>query len=491
MPDKTVTRPTDLPDAPVIVWFRADLRMRDNGALSAAVRSGRPVIALFVHDDTGASGRPPGGARRWWLHHSLTALGGGLKGLGLNLVLRSGDPRAVLDDVIARSGARTIVWNRRYEPEATALDGETMAALRDRGLTVHSFAGALMHEPTRLRTGSGGCYRVYSPFWRALIAGGAPRAPMAAPDAVNAYDGALASDAPDDWALLPARPDWSGGLARTWTPGEAGAQARLASFCAGALAGYRDRRDLPGIEATSRLSPHLAFGEITPADIWHRAAAAPGVPERQLETFHKELAWREFSYHLLVNFPALRTANFNAGFDAFAWEGTPAQLNGWQRGRTGYPIVDAGMRQLWRTGWMHNRVRMIAASFLIKHLMIDWRCGESWFWDTLVDADPASNAASWQWVAGSGADAAPYFRIFNPVLQGERFDPEGAYVRRFVPELAGLPNRYIHTPWQAPPKVLRDAGVSLGSSYPEPIVDHQWARKRALDAYNRMRGQAA
>ena len=491
MSDQTVTRPTDLPDAPVIVWFRADLRLRDNGALSAAARSGRPVIALFVLDDTGASGLPHGGAQRWWLHHSLAALAGGLKGLGLKLVLRGGDPRAVLDDVIARSGARTIVWNRRYEPDAAALDGAIMTALRDRGLVVHGFAGALMHEPARLRTGSGGFYRVYSPFRRALIADGAPCAPVAAPDAANAYDGALAGDALGDWALLPARPDWSGGLARTWTPGEAGAQARLASFCAGALAAYGSRRDLPGIEATSRLSPHLAFGEITPADIWHRAAAAPGVPDTQRDTFLKELAWREFSHHLLANFPALRTSNFNAGFDAFAWEGTHAHLKAWQRGRTGYPIVDAGMRQLWRTGWMHNRVRMIAASFLIKHLMVDWRHGEAWFRDTLVDADTASNAANWQWVAGSGADAAPWFRIFNPILQGERFDPEGAYVRRFVPELADLPARHLHKPWQAPRKVLQDAGVSLGSSYPEPIVDHQWARTRALDAYNRMREQIA
>ncbi|WP_369406359.1 cryptochrome/photolyase family protein [Oceaniradius stylonematis] len=291
--------------------------------------------------------------------------------------------------------------------------------------------------------------------------------------------------------MLPTKPDWSGGLAEAWTPGERGAQQQLKAFCDEALADYARQRDLPAIDGTSRLSPHLAFGEITPADIWHAAANADSVPEKQLEKFHKELVWREFSYHLLVNFPNLGGENFNGDFDAFPWAGTDAQLQAWQRGLTGYPIVDAGMRQLWQTGWMHNRVRMVVASFLIKHLMTDWRKGEDWFWDTLVDADPASNTASWQWVAGSGADAAPYFRVFNPILQGEKFDPDGDYVRTYVPELAGLPNKYVHKPWEAPEKVLEKSNVSLGSTYPAPIVDHQQARNRALDAYQTMKGQAA
>ncbi|WP_349364446.1 MAG: deoxyribodipyrimidine photo-lyase [Roseitalea porphyridii] len=491
MPDQDRTRPTDLPDAPVIVWFRADLRLRDNGALSAAAASGRPVIALFVLDETGATGRPPGGAQRWWLHHSLTALGSALGDIGVTLILRRGDPRAVLDEIIDRTGAQSVLWNRRYGPEAIALDSEIKASLADRGLTVKSFAGALMHEPTKLKTGSGGYYKVYSPFWRAFIGEGEPRRPDPAPETATAYDGTIESDDLADWYLLPTSPDWSGGIAATWTPGEKGAHERLKAFCADAMADYGRKRDLPGVDGTSRLSPHLAFGEITPSDIWYAAAAAEGVPKKQLEKFHKELAWREFSYHLLVNFPDLRTANFNDTFDAFPWEGSADALEAWQKGRTGYPIVDAGMRQLWRTGWMHNRVRMITASFLIKHLMIDWRRGEDWFWDTLVDGDPASNAASWQWVAGSGADAAPYFRIFNPILQGEKFDPDGAYVRRFVPELADLPDRYIHKPWEAPRKVLEKAKVSLGSTYPEPMVEHKRARERALDAYNEMRGQAA
>lgn len=484
-------RPTQLPDAPIIVWFRSDLRLRDNGALTAAAEAGQPIVCLFVLDDTGASGRPLGGARRWWLHHSLAALQRGLDDLGVPLVLRRGDPRAVLDDIIEQTGSGSVLWNRRYDPEAIALDSEIKASLGERGLTVASFAGALMHEPTKLKTGSGGFYKVYSPFWRAFVAEGEPKEPVAAPKSLTACDKELDSDDLGDWALLPTKPDWSGGLAEAWTPGEIGAQQQLKAFCDEALADYARQRDLPAIDGTSRLSPHLAFGEITPADIWHTAAHTDSVPEKQLEKFHKELVWREFSYHLLVNFPNLGGENFNGDFDAFPWDGTDAQLRAWQRGLTGYPIVDAGMRQLWQTGWMHNRVRMVVASFLIKHLMTDWRKGEDWFWDTLVDADPASNTASWQWVAGSGADAAPYFRVFNPILQGEKFDPDGDYVRTYVPELAGLPNKYVHKPWEAPEKVLEKSNVSLGSTYPAPIVDHQQARNRALDAYQTMKGQAA
>jgi deoxyribodipyrimidine photo-lyase len=491
VPDAFFMRPTQLPDAPIIVWFRSDLRLRDNGALTAAAEAGHPVICLFVLDDSGASGRALGGARRWWLHHSLAALQKSLDDLGIPLVLRRGDPRAVLDNMIEQTEARSVLWNRRYDPAAIALDSEIKASLGERGLMVASYAGALMHEPTRLKTGSGGFYKVYSPFWRAFVAEGEPDEPLPAPQSLTAFDATLESDTLEDWALVPTKPDWSGGLAETWTPGEAGAQKRLDAFCEDALANYASQRDMPGVDGTSCLSPHLAFGEITPADIWHAAANTDDVPKKQLEKFHKELVWREFSYHLLVNFPDLGDENFNDDFDAFPWAGKDAQLRAWQRGRTGYPIVDAGMRQLWQTGWMHNRVRMVVASFLIKHLMTDWRSGEDWFWDTLVDADPASNTASWQWVAGSGADAAPYFRVFNPILQGEKFDPDGDYVRTHVPELADLPTKYIHKPWEAPAKVLEKSNVSLGSTYPAPIVDHQEARNRALDAYQTMKGQAA
>lgn len=478
-------------DAPVIVWFRADLRLRDNGALRAAVDSGRAVIALYIFDETADPAL--GGAQRWWLHHSLSALGADLEGLGLRLILRRGDPATVLDELIAQTGARTVLWNRRYTPTGVRTDTAIKAGLSARGLVAASASGALLHEPTHIETGDGGYYKVYSPFWRAFRASGEPRLPSPAPARATPYadQGSLASDRPGDWGLLPTGPDWSCGLAASWTPGEAAAQAQLKAFLERALDGYADKRDLPGIESTSRLSPYLAFGEITPFDIWHAAATAPGINQRDLEKFHKELAWREFSYHLLFHFPTLKQANFNSDFDAFAWAGKAEHLHAWQTGQTGYPIVDAGMRQLWQTGWIHNRVRMVVASFLVKHLLIDWRHGEQWFWDTLVDADPASNTASWQWVAGSGADAAPYFRVFNPILQGEKFDGDGAYVRAYVPELAGLPEKVLHKPWEADEKTLSKAGVSLGETYPRPIIDHKRARGRALDAYKQLRGQAA
>jgi deoxyribodipyrimidine photo-lyase len=359
-------------------------------------------------------------------------------------------------------------------------------------MVVETFDGQLLHEPARLKTGSGGPYRVYTPFWRAFTEEVPPRPPVDAPESIDPFDGGLASDRLSDWALLPTRPDWASGIAEEWSPGEAGAEERLERFIGEALDGYADKRDLPGAPFTSKLSPHLAFGEITPFQIWQAAEdAREGVPARDLATFRKELVWREFSYHLLVNFPSLPVENFNEDFDAFPWRGTNDQLECWQRGRTGYPIVDAGMRELWQTGWMHNRVRMIVGSFLVKHLLIDWRHGEAWFRDTLVDADPASNTASWQWIAGSGADAAPYFRIFNPILQGEKFDADGSYVRRFVPELADLPDTYLHKPWEAPEQVLEKAGVKLGGTYPRPVVEHKGARDRALAAYQEMKGKAA
>ncbi len=484
-------RPTDLPNAPVIVWFRSDLRIGDNLALSTAAQSGRPVVALFVLDDGNQSALPPGAASRWWLHHSLDTLSASLLTRGLSLVLRRGDPRTALDDVIAATGAGTVLWNRRYAPDQARADQAVKADLRQRGLAVHSFDGALLHEPTALTTKSGEPYRVYSPFWRALTALDEPRLPAPAPERIAAFGRPLATDTLCDWNLLPTKPDWSTGLAETWTPGEAGAHKRLSDFIASSLNGYQTQRDLPGMEGTSRLSPHLAFGEITPFAIWQAAIEAEVSSGPDRTTFLKELVWREFSYHLLFHNRDLKTANFNRGFDAFPWREDTATLRAWQRGQTGYPIVDAGMRQLWQTGWMHNRVRMIVASFLVKHLLTDWRHGERWFWDTLVDADPASNTASWQWVAGSGADAAPYFRVFNPILQGNKFDTQGTYVRRFVPELARLPDQHIHEPWEAPAQVLADAGVRLGTTYPEPIVDHPAARKRALAAYELMRGQAA
>ncbi len=476
---------------PAIVWFRRDLRLADNGALAAAAAEGRPVIALYVMEPDGPDGLALGAAQRWWLHHSLDALARSLQPHGVPLVLRTGTAVDVLEALVAQTGAEAIYWNRHYTPQRMATDSALKASLIGRGLEARSFPGALMHEPTKVRTGTGGPFKVYTPFWRAFGTQVQVHTPQEAPADLIGYAGSLQSDTLADWNLLPKKPDWSGGLADAWTPGEAGAQERLAAFCEGPLDGYSDNRNLPDRDSTSRLSPHLAFGEITPAQAWWAAKEAGRIPHGDLETFQKELVWREFSWHLLANFDDLKTVNFNRTFDAFPWADDEALLAAWERGQTGYPIIDAGMRQLWQTGWMHNRVRMIVGSFLVKHSLIDWRHGEKWFWDTLVDADAASNTASWQWVAGSGADAAPYFRVFNPVLQGEKFDPEGRYVKLFVPELVDLDMKYIHKPWDAPPAVLARAGIALGRTYPRPVVGLAEGRDKALKAYKDMRGEAA
>jgi deoxyribodipyrimidine photo-lyase len=472
---------------PVVVLFREDLRLSDNGALHAAVETGRPVIAILVLDDGSESRQAQGGARRWWLHHSLTSLNLDLEKSGGSLVLRRGRHADIVRDVAQKTGADTVFWNRRYHHDAMAVDAALKTKLAGDGFTVKSFAGHLMHEPTRITTKEGSPFKVYSPFWRAFSAQYHPGSAWPAPRHVNWFAGALESETLDNWGLLPTTPDWADGLRQTWTPGEAGARAALADFVAGPLRGYAKNRDLPAGQTTSRLSPYLAHGEITARQAWIAATAA-NVPDSDIEKFIKELAWREFSYHLLFHFPDIGWENFNDRFNNFPWRTDDDLLRAWQQGQTGYPLVDAGMRELWQTGWVHNRVRMVVASFLVKHLLIDWREGEAWFADTLVDADPASNTASWQWVAGSGADAAPYFRVFNPITQSRKFDAEAAYVRRYVPELARLDDTNIHAPWEAPSDALRRAGVTLGKTYPKPVVDHAAARERALAAYNEIKG---
>lgn len=480
-------RPTD-PARPVIVLFRHDLRLADNRALAQAAATGKPLVAAFVRDDEAPGGRPIGGARRWWLHHSLEALAGSLKPFGIPLVLRRGDMQAIVASLVEETGADMVVWNRRYDPSGVAADSAMKSILTAAGVACRSFDGFLLHEPWRLTTAAGGSYKVYSAFWRALSEAGEPRPPLPAPSKMKAFAGGVTTEFLSDWNLLPTHPDWAGGIKAEWSPGESGARQRLDDFLSGAIEFYAQGRDLPGRRSTSRLSPHLAHGEISPFQIWHAVRGLASASTKDTEKFLSELAWREFSWHLLFHFPHLPTKNFNPRFDALEWRDDERSLRCWQRGLTGYPIVDAGMRQLWQTGWMHNRVRMVAASFLSKHLLIDWRAGERWFWDTLVDADPANNAASWQWVAGSGADAAPYFRVFNPVLQGEKFDSDGTYVRAFVPELAKLPNRLLHQPWQADAATLSSAGVKLGTTYPVAVVGHQQARERALTAFNATRG---
>ncbi|MCO5070213.1 MAG: DNA photolyase family protein [Rhizobiaceae bacterium] len=475
--------------APAIVLFRRDLRVADNRALSAAVSCDKPLICLFIMDEA----RPGGGASRWWLHHSLSHLQDTLLEIGGNLVIRRGGSADVVDEVISDTGADAVYWNRRYHPAEASADAAMKTGLRGRGLVAESFDGMLLHEPSRLKTSTGGFYKVYTPFWKALANEPEPRDPVDAPTRIQSGGHKLLSLSLNDLDLLPSKPDWSGGLVDSWKPGEGGAQAALKAFLAEHLKGYSDSRDVPGEMGTSRLSPHLAFGEITPFQVVAALSASKAASKATGDAvkFRKELVWREFCHHLLFHNPNLHDENFRSEFDGFPWQDDPNSLRKWQRGLTGYPIVDAGMRQLWQTGWMHNRVRMVVASFLIKHLGIDWRQGERWFWDTLVDGDAASNPANWQWVAGTGADAAPYFRIFNPILQGEKFDSGGDYVRQYVPELAALPDRYLHRPWEAPDDVLRESEVTLGETYPRPIVDHRAARERALGALDELRSKEA
>ncbi|MCO5063500.1 MAG: DNA photolyase family protein [Rhizobiaceae bacterium] len=472
-------------EKPIIVLFRHDLRVRDNGALSDAASSGRPVIPLFVLSDGEDDARPPGAASRWWLHHSLKALVKSLDGLGGRLVMRRGASLAVVPAIAAEVGAEAVLWNRRYDPHAMNADRRLNEALRTQGLRTKSFDGHLLHEPSRLITQSGSFYKVFKPFWNALSASPEPRDPIDPPRSLYAYAGKLSSEQLEDIVPLPT-PDWAGGLRESWTPGEQGAIAALGTFVRENLDGYATGRDFPA-HLTSRLSPHLAHGEITPFTILAAIAKKSKTAGSDAVKFKQEVGWREFCYHLRFHRPDLGRRNFQPAFDNFPWRKDKPRLRAWQRGLTGYPIVDAGMRELWQTGTMHNRVRMITASFLTKHLLIDWREGECWFWDTLVDADPASNPANWQWVAGSGADAAPYFRIFNPVLQGEKFDPKGEYVRTYVPELSELPDHLVHQPWEAPAALLEKAGIVLGKNYPAPIVDHAAARAQALAAYQHVK----
>lgn len=452
-----------------VVWLRDDLRLADNPALRHAADDG-DVVVLYVLDERSDGVRPLGGAARWWLHHSLRALAAAVHDAGTRLVLRRGAAVDVVPAVVADAQADAVVWNRRYGGPEREIDAAIKAWAGEHDVEAHSFAANLLHEPWTIATGAGGPFRVYSPFLRACRRAEEPRDPVPAVHRLSGPD--VASDDLDDWGLHPTAPDWSAGLAQQWEPGEAGAGHRLTDFVDGILAGYDTSRERPGVEGTSRLSPHLRFGEISPFQV--RAAVAGAVPREDRDAFLAEIHWREFNWHLLYAQPDLATVNHRAKFDGMPWRHAPADLRAWQRGRTGYPLVDAGMRQLWQTGWMHNRVRMITASFLIKNLLLDWRTGEQWFWDTLVDADAANNPANWQWTAGSGADAFPYVRVFNPVTQARKFDADGDYITRFVPELAGRSGSALHEPW----------GDDPPPDYPAPMIDLKDTRRRALDAYD-------
>ncbi|MCW9042669.1 MAG: DNA photolyase family protein [Pseudopelagicola sp.] len=462
-----------------IHWFRRDLRLSDNPALTYAAKRGALLPVFILEKDD-----PAGGATRAWLHRSLAALNASLND-GLHVY--AGNPADILPRLAAEHSAQTVTWTRRYDALGIARDTALKSALRRLGLDVHSANGALLWEPMDVNKADGTPYRVFSPFFRKGCAAAAPpRAPLVAPT-ITLLEATNATSL-DALALRPT-PAWDDDVLADWTPGEDGARDRLETFLDEGLNGYKAGRDIPSEPHVSRLSPHLAFGEISPNTVWSAAKAQPASSDR--DHFLSELGWREFSYNLLFHNPDMGWQNLNRKFDAFPWRDAPDLLQAWQAGQTGIPIVDAGMRELWQTGYMHNRVRMIVASFLVKNLRVHWHHGLAWFHDTLFDADPANNPASWQWVAGSGADAAPYFRIFNPVTQSTKFDPNGDYLRRYVPELSRLPDKHIHAPWDAPSEVLRAAGFVLGMDYPKPIADLRESRQSALAAYDHVKASAS
>lgn len=457
---------------PSILWLRQDLRLEDNPALREA--SQKPFFALYIRDINDP--HQPMGASLWWLHHSLNALRASFKKRGIPLIFRQGDPLHVLQDLIQETGASSIYWNRCYEPYAIERDKKIKAFLKDQGITCQSFNSSLLSEPWEI----GKSYKVFTPFWKTLQTLSIP-VPLPIPQ-MKGWRGKLITDDLSDWHLLPQ--NWGEGFKTLWKPGEKGAHQKLAKFLEEKLSTYSQLRDYPYNEGTSRLSPHLHWGELSVRKIWHlvmKTQGPIGLP------FLRELGWREFSNHLLYQFPHLPEKPLKTIFNNFTWDQNPEGLKAWQKGLTGYPLVDAGMRELWHTGWMHNRIRMVVASFLVKDLLLPWQTGEAWFWETLLDADLANNSVNWQWVAGCGADAAPFFRIFNPIIQSEKFDPKGEYIKKWVPELARLDPPYLHTPWLAQPYILDNAGIELGKTYPYPVVDHKNARQRALSKFRSLK----
>ena len=459
-----------------LVWFRQDLRLTDNPALYAACEKGE-IIPIFIFDE---NDRELGGASKWWLYHSLQALRENLGGL----ILRKGDPLNILKSLLDETKADGIYWNRGYEPHIIKRDTEIKSSIGDDGYDVKSFHGSIVHEPWEIETGSGGPYKVYTPFWKANLAKGIPD-PIGKPEIKLASDMDIGEEL-NDWNLLPTYPDWSQGWQALWSPGEEGAMSRLDTFLQEDIKGYGELRNRPDLPNISRLSPHIHFGEISPRQICAKSYARKSSLIEytgDIDKFVAEVGWRDFANHLLFHFPEIPTKNWKPAFDDYPWRENEEDLSAWQQGMTGYPMVDAGMRELWHTGYMHNRIRMLVGSFLVKHLQLHWSHGEAWFWDTLLDADLANNTTSWQWISGSGADAAPYFRIFNPTSQGPKFDPNGDYVRKWCPELSKLPNSLIHRPHEATTMELRAAGIELGTTYPAPLVDHKQAREAALAGY--------
>ncbi|MEM7406298.1 MAG: deoxyribodipyrimidine photo-lyase [Pseudomonadota bacterium] len=473
-----------------IVWVRRDLRIGDNAALDYAAGRGA-VLPVFVWDPAADGDWLPGAASRVWLHHALRDLAAAYRAMGLRLLVCRGETIATLADVLRRSGADAVVWNRSYEPAAIATSTAVKSAVRAAGAEARSFPGAVLHEPPTITNRQGLPFKVFTAFWK-YCAALPPPAPLPAPATLTAPAGKPRGVSIDSLELLP-RIRWDRPMLNDWTVSAAGARAELEAFVNGSVEDYADGRDRPAVRGTSRLSAYLHFGQLTAAEIMARARRGNQPASGGAEAFVRQLYWRDFAHHLLYHFPHMPERALNASFDRFPWAESAdgdGLLAAWQRGETGYPLVDAGMRELWATGYMHNRVRMNVASFLVKHLLIHWRAGQSWFWDTLVDADLANNAMGWQWAAGCGVDAAPYFRIFNPVLQGERFDPAADYIARWVPELSALPAKWRHKPAAASAAILREGGVRLGRDYPRPVVDHQEARASALAAFATLKARA-
>lgn len=470
--------------SPVIYWFRQDLRLYDNPALAAAVAAG-DVIPVYILDDKNADSWRLGGASRWWLQRSLAALNASLGG---QLHVFQGRAEEIVPALVQRLGASGVYWNRCYEPWRIKRDKQIKELLQETGIRVHSFNGSLLWEPWEILKGDGTPYKVFTPYFRTCLAAMTPSQSVAEPAEITYPKSSDLSGecSLDDLGLLPSHP-WHQKLEEHWQPGETGAHKRLDDFLEHGLKGYAEGRDFPARDNISRLSPHLHFGELSPPSLWQRIRQVRDELPVDVDAFLRELVWRDFSYYQLYHFPRLPQAPLRSEFERFPFADDREGLQRWQRGLTGYPLVDAGLRELWQTGFMHNRVRMVTASFLVKNQLLSWQQGARWFWDCLVDADLASNSAGWQWVAGCGVDAAPYFRIFNPVTQGQKFDPDGDYIRRYLPELAQLSTRYIHSPWTAPPKILAEAGIRLGVDYPEPIVDVRESRQRALAAYQVVR----
>ncbi len=474
-----------------IVWFRQDLRLQDNPALEAALQSDQLVIPIYIVEPEKRDW-PVGAASKWWLHHSLSALQQSLRHRGSDLLVFAGNAERVLMQLCRSTAARHVFWNRCYEPDAIERDSNIKNSLLEIAVNVYSFNGSLLAEPWNTLKKDGTPYRVFTPFWKAIQQNGITLFCFTPPKHFPAISDKLKNSNTikiTELNLLPSN-RWDMGLTETWQPGEMSARKYIHNFLDATIMQYPDGRDIPGISGTSRLSPYLHFGEISPWEIWRSIQVwstthTDSGAIKAAECYLRQLGWRDFAYQLLYYFPHTDTQPLDTRFTAFPWKSRyKKELQRWQQGMTGIPIVDAGMRELWYSGWMHNRVRMIVASLLSKNLLIPWQQGAQWFWDTLVDADLANNTMGWQWTAGCGADAAPFFRIFNPVRQGERFDPDGRYVRRWVPELQALPDKWIHQPWEAPQQVLEQAEVVLGKTYPEPMVDLAQSRQRALAIWN-------